>query len=77
MKTWIKVATLALLPLSVMAQTPAPAPDPPPMAQSVDVPKLVAMVDGAKAAAASSGATVKHPVNRHPTQPHRHGKGPK
>ena len=32
---------------------------------------------GAKAAAASSGATVKHPVNRHPTQPHRHGKGPK
>ena len=26
MKTWIKVATLALLPLSVMAQTPAPAP---------------------------------------------------
>ena len=32
---------------------------------------------GAKAAVASSGATVKHPVNRHPTQPHRHGKGPK
>ena len=29
---------------------------PPPMAQSVDVPKLVAMVDGAKAAAAQSGA---------------------
>ncbi|MFO1271387.1 MAG: nucleobase:cation symporter-2 family protein [Rubrivivax sp.] len=53
--TIIAVIGISLMRVGVGWATGGPAP----MAQSVDVPKLVAMVDGAKAAAAAASAPIK------------------